>query len=146
MASAATCHLKLPYDCKGIQEASLLLNANQFAGISSDGVHVWAVQTHHYMRHKNFMDQRRGKQSPPLLCWLSALYKCLFVVKLRVKAPPCGRSSALAQVNTVFTQWWIHIASSLQVPCNSHQDIGTTMRPREAPVAQKPLMPCTMLI
>lgn len=49
------------------------------------------------------MDQRRGKQSPPLLSWLSALYKCLFVVKLRVKAPPCGRSLALAQVNAVFT-------------------------------------------
>lgn len=50
------------------------------------------------------MDQRRGKQSPPSLSWLSALYKCLFVVKLRVKAPPCGRSLALAQVNAVFTR------------------------------------------
>lgn len=50
------------------------------------------------------MDQRRGKQRPPFLSWLSALYKCLFVVNLRVKAPPCGRSLALAQVNAVFTR------------------------------------------
>lgn len=137
---------KLPYDCKGIQAASLLLNANQFAGISSDGVHVCAVQTPPYTRYKNLVDQRRGKQSPPLLGWLSALHKCLFVVKSRVKAPPCGRSSALAQVNTVSTQWWIHKASSSRVLHNSHQDTGTITRPREAPVTQKPLMPCTMLI
>lgn len=62
-------------------------------------------------RHKHFMDQGRGEQSPPLLSCLSALCKCLFVVKSRVKAPPCGRSLALAQVQVVFTPWCIQGAA-----------------------------------
>lgn len=48
-------------------------------------------------RCKKVTEQRHGEQSPPSLSCISTLYKCLFVVKLRVKAPPCGRSLALAQ-------------------------------------------------
>lgn len=62
------------------------------------------------------MDQRGGKQSPPSLSWLSALHKCLFVVKSRVKAPPCGRSLALAQVNTVVDPQSIAPAGPEQPP------------------------------
>lgn len=84
------------------------LNADGSAGISTAMVSMSAQpQT----RHKDLMDQGRGEHSPPSLSCLSALCKCLFVVKSRVKAPPCGRSLALAQVNVVFTPWCIQRAS-----------------------------------
>jgi len=47
--------------------------------------------------------ERQAEPSVPKPA-LGTLYKCLFVVKLRVKAPPCGRSLAVAQVNAGFTR------------------------------------------
>lgn len=83
------------------------------------------------------MDQRGGKQSPPSLSWLSALYKCLFVVKSRVKAPPCGRSLALAQVNTVVDPQSITPAGPAQPPKPPH-NLGKALG------AQEPQTPCAM--
>lgn len=85
-------------------------------------VHVCAGQTQHQTGHKDFTDQGRGEQSPPFPSCLSAFCKCLFVVKSRVKAPPCGRSLALAQVNVVFTPWSIQGALSWQV---AHSSMAT---------------------
>lgn len=86
------------------------------------------------------MDQGRGEQSPPFLSCLSALYKCLFVVKSRVKAPPCGRSLALAQVNVVLTLWCIQGASSWQVlhTCMATETPTAPGEPGKAPKPETP--------
>lgn len=52
---------------------------------------------------QKFYGSGKRRAEPSFPSCLSALCKCLSVVKSRVKAPPCGRSLALAQVMVVVT-------------------------------------------
>lgn len=103
-------------DPAGIQEGSVPLKAAGCAAMVSMSAHC----KRSIRQDKHFMDQGRGEQSPPSPSCLSALCKCLSVVKSRVKAPPCGRSLALAQVNVVVTLWSIIVAGATQQHGHQH--------------------------